>query len=329
MIIRNSSDRIGADTRLAWTIGGALLIVSPVLALGSPSIGSQIPGGGYVGPVCFAAATVLFAFGIRGSGSVTARRPLGTTALVFLGVWGLVTAVLLGGPLMSTIYAATGGVEWTVAISFANVLIQFVGALIAAIQIAQAGVVPRPWNWAPTGALAAITVPWVVLQVVGLVGGPGVAFLAFGFSTIDGIINIAAAIFLGVVAIVLAHATTPTGAAPISDDHGGEQTTAAGSDSGRRNRSVVLLLLVVGALMTIGGVVGGLVAKASVDRALSVASGPLRTLPVFTYTQYTQGSQSFLPELTGPWIGSLVAVLGVAILLAAVAVATTKRRTTS
>ncbi len=326
MTNRDTSDRNSVDTRLAWTIGGTLLLISPVLSLGSPSIGSQIPGGGYFGPVCFAAATVLFAFGIRGSGSVTARRPLGTTALVFLGVWTLVTAALLGGPLMSTIYAATGGNEWTLAISYANVLIQFVGVLIAAIQIARAGVVPRPWNWAPTWALAAITVPWVILQIVGILGGPAVTILAFGFSTIDGIINIAAVMFLGVVAIVFAQATTPTGAATLSDEHGGEQTTTTGTDSGRRNRSVVLLL-VIGALVTIGGVVGGLVAQASVDRALSAASGP-HTLPVFTYTQYTQ-PHPFLPELTGLWIGNFVAVLGVAILLAGVVVATTKPRVMS
>ncbi|MFF1633270.1 hypothetical protein [Leifsonia sp. NPDC058248] len=325
MTNRDTSDSNSADTRLAWTIGGALLLVSPVLSLGTPPIGSFIPGGGYFGPVCFSAATVLFAFGIRGSGSVTARRPLGTTALVFLGVWTMLTATLLGGPVMSTIYAATGGNEWTLAIGNATVLIQSLGALIAAIEIGRAGVVPRPWNWAPTWALAAIAVPWAILRIVGLVGEPAVMMLVFAFSTIDGIINITAAVFLGVVAIVLAQLTTPTGTT-LSDDLGGEETGRAGTDPGRRNRSV-LLLLVVGALVTIGGVVGGLLARASIDRALSAASG-VPTLPVFTYTQYTQ-AHPFLPDLTGLWIGSFVAVLGVAILLAGVVVATMKPRAMS
>ena len=326
MTDRDTSDRNRADSRLAWTIGGALLLVSPVLSLGNPSIGSQIPAGGYIAPLCFAAATVLFAFGIRGSGSVTARRPLGTAALVFLGVWTLVTATLLGGPLMSTLYTALGGVEWTLTLSYANVVIQFVGALIAVIQIGRAGVVPRPWNWAPTWALAAITVPWMILQIVGLVGGPAVVILAFGFSTIDGIVNITAVMFLGVVAIVLAQVKTPAEAATPSYDQGGEKATPVGADPGRRNRAV-LLLLVVGGFVTVGGVVGGLVAKASVDHALSVASG-IRTLPVFTYAQYTQTPPS-LPGLMGLWIGSLVAVLGVVILLAGVVVATTKPRLAS
>ncbi|WP_345764679.1 hypothetical protein [Diaminobutyricibacter sp. McL0608] len=315
---------ISADTRLAWTIGGALLIVSPILSLGSPSIGSQIPGGIFIGPVCFAAATVLFAFGIRGSGSVTARRPLGTTAVVFLGLWTLLTAVLLG-PIVSTIYAAgRGGVEWTFAVGYANDLIQFVAALIAAIQIARAGVVPRPWNWAPTWALVAITVPWLVLQIVGYFGAPAVANLAFAFSTIDGLINLAATLFLGVVAIVLAQVAAGPGApgsrVGTTDDEGHGDTNAPGSSVGQRNLSVVLLLA-FGALTAIGGVIGALAAKAAADHALFAASG-LRTLPVYTYTQFTQAVPSIAPELAGMWVGSVVAVLGVAVLLAGVIVAT-------
>ena len=69
-----------SDARHAWVIGGALLMGSVVVS--APL--SPYFGGGVIKAALFAAALVVFAFGIRGSGSVTARRPLGTTALVVL-----------------------------------------------------------------------------------------------------------------------------------------------------------------------------------------------------------------------------------------------------
>ncbi|WP_426520173.1 hypothetical protein ACPPVQ_07450 [Diaminobutyricibacter sp. McL0618] len=90
----------------------------------------------------------------------------------------------------------------------------------------------------------------------------------------------------------------------------------------RRDR-YVSLLLAVGVLMVLGGVVGGLAAKASADHPWSMGSS-MPTLPIFVYTQYTQATHPIVPDYTGLWIGIGVAVLGAIILAAGVIVASTK-----
>src|SRR6187431_314560 len=74
---------VAARARRAWLVGGVLLIAATVLGLVLSPIGLGIVG------------DVVFAFGIRGAGSVTARRPLGTTALTVLAVWAVVGSVLM------------------------------------------------------------------------------------------------------------------------------------------------------------------------------------------------------------------------------------------
>ncbi len=60
---------------------------------GAQSTISQIPFGGRIRTILFSAA-LLFAWGIRGAGSVTARRPLGTAALTGQAAWVLLGSVL-------------------------------------------------------------------------------------------------------------------------------------------------------------------------------------------------------------------------------------------
>ena len=87
------SERALSDARLAWVIGGALLIATVVVS--TPL--SWYFGGGVITAVLFAAALLVFAFGIRGSGSVTGRRPLGTAALVVLAApWPTTPAPMPG-----------------------------------------------------------------------------------------------------------------------------------------------------------------------------------------------------------------------------------------
>jgi hypothetical protein len=95
-----------------------------------------------------------------------------------------------------------------------------------------------------------------------------------------------------------------------------------GANVNRRNPYVVPLLA-LGVATAIGGVIGGLVAKAFADHA-PLATSSMMTLPVYTYTQYTE--RSIGPDYTGLGIGILVAVLGVIILSAGVIVAFTKPR---
>ena len=74
------------------------------------------------------------------------------------------------------------------------------------MQIARLGAVPAPWNWVPAGMVAALTVTWLLLQVLGggsaTTYGPNlVAWLLMG---LDGLARIGGTILLGVIAIVLA-----------------------------------------------------------------------------------------------------------------------------
>jgi hypothetical protein len=80
-----------------------------------------------------------------------------------------------------------------------------------------------------------------------------------------------------------------------------------------RRRLSVLLLLAAGGIAAVAGVVWVLIAKASLDDAARAAS-TIPTLPVFTYTQYTQ--HAVTPDYTGVVLGAIVFVLGVALLLA-------------
>lgn len=196
--------RPATDVRRAWTLGGGLLIAAPLFGLvWWPGL---LPGGivGLIGTALLSAALLVFALGIGGTGSVTARRPLGTGALVALAVWVLASQLVwnvLGG---SNIFP-----EFSPQLLYVDVLIHFVAALIAVIQIARAGVVPRPWNWAPAWVVGAAAVVWLVSQLllVNVGGGRGPApdsqAFALFLGSIDASVRVAGPVFLGVVAILL------------------------------------------------------------------------------------------------------------------------------
>ncbi len=71
-------DRRASDGRRAWIIGGVLLIGSVAFGVIVQPVTSATAGTGLIGVAFYSASLLVFAFGIRGSGSVTARRPLGT-----------------------------------------------------------------------------------------------------------------------------------------------------------------------------------------------------------------------------------------------------------
>lgn len=130
-----------ADAPRAWFIGGALLLASVIVGVAQPVI-SQIVFGGNIRTILFSAAVLLFAWGIRGSGSVTARRPLGTAALTALAAW-----VLLGSVLEEAIAAGFSNdpaPNALLAFGYVDSFVRFALALVAVMQIARAGVVPAP-----------------------------------------------------------------------------------------------------------------------------------------------------------------------------------------
>lgn len=89
-----------------------------------------------------------------------------------------------------------------------------------------------------------------------------------------------------------------------------------------RSRAIVLLLG-AGVLAIIVGEGWYLTAKAAVAHAAQSAM-VVRTLPVHTYTQYTQRGP--MVDTSGLWTGLAIAGVGIAVLLAAAVVAVTRSR---
>lgn len=197
-------NRAALDTSRTWFVGGTLFLASAVLVL-TASTAQMWFLSGNIDTVTIAAALLVFAFGYRGSGSVTGRRPLGTAALVLLAVWLLLQPVLAGT--VSTAIDQGQPTDSFVGFGYTYIFVQFTLALIAVMQIARAGIVPAPWNWAPAAVLAATCVSWILLQIIGVqigVSGETPPRLIFAIGTIDALLRLSGLVFLGVLAIVLA-----------------------------------------------------------------------------------------------------------------------------
>jgi len=172
--------------QLTWVIGGALLTAAAVVGSLAPSPLWYVVSA-WLGAVLYAASLVLFALGLQRSGSVTDRRPTGTTALVILGLWSVALPVIQS----ASIGASLEQSMWVV-----EVLARFAIALVAVVQVGRAGVVPGRWRWAPAFALAAVAFSWVA-------GEFAPSALVEGWFFVDALIRLGAGVFLGVVAIVL------------------------------------------------------------------------------------------------------------------------------
>lgn len=147
----------------------------------------------------FSAALLVFAFGIRRAGSVTHRRPLGTTAITVLALWTLLS------PLLSELLYTPGPDSPALfAYGYADALIQALASLIAVAQIGRIGVIPHPWRWAPAWVLAATAVPTLLTQTFVF----GDAFrdpgLLSAVVALQGLVHVGGTILLGVLALVLA-----------------------------------------------------------------------------------------------------------------------------
>ena len=218
MSVPNAADRAATDARRAWVIGGSLLIASAVLTVVSQPSTFQLPGSGLVASALFSIALLLFAFGLRRSGSVVARRPLGIAALVVLAAWTLIEP-FIGRLLVPSDFGTNpSAVMWpSITLGYLDVIVRFLAAIIAATQVARAGVVPVPWNWAPTWVVFALALPWVLEQVVpfGSATEPGPIGAVIA---LDNLVRFAGPVFLGVLAIILANISGRTRTTPIPVD---------------------------------------------------------------------------------------------------------------
>ena len=219
------SERALSDARHAWLIGGALLIGSVVVS--APL--SPYFGGGILRAALFAAALVVFAFGIRGSGSVTARRPLGTAALVVLAAWVLLRSVAWGLPWVNAV-----ATDVLTDVSYVDSVVQLAAALVAVVQIGRASVVPRPWKWVPAWALGAVVVPsllGLLLLAVGALQEPQASSqsqaltLTMFVSALDGLARTVGPVFLGVLAIVLGDRMGRAPAVPVTVESGADHAS--------------------------------------------------------------------------------------------------------
>lgn len=172
-----------------WVTGGSLLILSVVVGL----VFQTTTGVGWIVRLLFAAALVLFALGWRGVGSITARRPLGTVALIVLGVW----------PWLNDLFwlAIQPAAEVSVVIGTAPMVGQLAVALIAVSQIVRAHVLLKPWVWAPAVSLGIVVAVQVGMMVFGLNSQDQTALLAA--MNLVTLAQAVAVVGLGVVAIML------------------------------------------------------------------------------------------------------------------------------
>lgn len=193
-------------------IGGVLIALSALLALGISNLQGLLPGLPFdIIEVLFCAGAVVLAIGIGRAGSVTARRPLGTGAIIALAVWQLLVT-----PVLWQLFGAdehgigAGDLSATMIISTTIDVVTLALALIAVVQVGRIGVVPKPWNWAPMWVLIAVAGPQLLLNLVlstGVVGDQNVMLALFGLVAL---VRLTAIVFLGVLAIVLALRPAPT-----------------------------------------------------------------------------------------------------------------------
>lgn len=205
-------DRVQSDTARAWYVGGGLLLASAVVGATADPTLNTVVGGNILRIALFSAGLLVFAYGWHVSGSVTARRPLGTAALTRMALWILVGTVL--DPIITSSLLDGSTTTPFLVFAYADAAVQFVLAAIAVIQIARAGIVPAPWHRLPAWALAAASVTWLMAQFLGggtvLTPSPPTVLV---LSLFNGVLY-GSAVLLGTVATVLAdraHRGQPAG----------------------------------------------------------------------------------------------------------------------
>jgi len=197
--------------RRTWVLGGALLVASALAQLAAQ--GRLIMLSSLVDPF-FALGALVLTVGIGRAGSVTARRPLGTGAVIGLVVvmtsQSFVYAALAPDPQRTLpLRNEASPLELFVPVTQSLMLLL---AITAVMQIGRIGVVPRPWNWAPLWALAAVVLaralPIAPFWSPLLASGENVAPLFQVFDVLS-LLNPLAVVFLGIIAIVLGSRTEP------------------------------------------------------------------------------------------------------------------------
>ncbi|GAA5199959.1 hypothetical protein [Microbacterium jejuense] len=199
------------NARLAWLIGGSLLIAYAVLVLtANGNAVLSFPGRGFVLEGLWAGALLVLAFGIRGRGSVVARRPLGVVALVIaaavpllseswwalfpLGAWDSTTAVMVGN---------------------GTTLVTLGALIVATVVIGREGAVPDRIRWVPLIVLAVAAGAQIAMSIVGVTLASNLVLAdvvaAYFYASMLGTLGV---MLLGILAIVFAPREAPKPAPP-------------------------------------------------------------------------------------------------------------------
>lgn len=188
------------DAKLAWIVGGSLLVVYAALILTLDANPLPLPAGDVVLAAVWAAALLTLAFGVRRSGSIVARRPLGVTALAVSALLPMLSALLWTVLPWDASEPAAG-----VMIGQALAVIDLAALAVAAVEIARAGAVPHHLRWVPLIVLAVCAGTQLAVQIVGVAASDVVAHPGFGAvfrgATLLATLGI---LLLGILAIVFA-----------------------------------------------------------------------------------------------------------------------------
>lgn len=190
-----------------WVAGGIGLIVCGVAGMLPPTLNSATATA-YVSvilDVIYASSVLLFAVGLSSEASIVARKPLGVTALVIVGLWPLVLFVLTRLTAEEPVAEAGGS-----ALGYLALLVPAGAGLVAGMQVVRAKVVENPWRWAPVWALGGYAGVWVITQLI-FVSQPSGDVQSFApllqlLTTLAGFAGTAG---LGILAIVLATKQRP------------------------------------------------------------------------------------------------------------------------
>jgi len=201
----------------AWIWGGELLLGSAVLPLilGSPGLMAATALStvfAWVGMLAFSASMIVFALGIRGHGSVVARRTPGVVALLVLAA--VTPAVWVATALMPYSTDDPGAyLAW----GYIDVALRFAAALAAVVAIGRARAVPPPWQWAPAWGLAVVVAAGVLTQVVAVsvLGTTADQEQWQALNALSVLVSVAVPSLLGILAIVLGSRAEPRGTVPV------------------------------------------------------------------------------------------------------------------
>jgi hypothetical protein len=193
-----------------WIAGGIALIACGVIGmlryslLGTPGAGQIL---GVTADIVYALGVAVLAIGLTREASVVARRPLGLIAMLVVAIWTLFSALATGW--VAGADPQGQGRAWTI-FGYVSLVVPTAAALIAATQIARAGVVPAPWKWAPLWVLALNVIAWVVPQLTfAAMSGGDVQLYAGLFAMLGTLAFLASTLGLGTLALVLAARRRP------------------------------------------------------------------------------------------------------------------------